>query len=160
MTKLVRRTMLVGLGAALFLAGSAHAQQGMDPSFFLDTDPVAAGVEQDIESSAEPGVVEPGIDPVDGLRIAQDTSATMWLGIESKMATALLSLGRITPGQEAELKELKIVDSLLVMILLGGTGLIVWYATAITRRARHLEFILKGNPLGTAQGPASGATTH
>jgi hypothetical protein len=142
MTKLVRRTMLVGLGAALFLAGSAHAQQSVDPSFFLDSDPLAAGVEQgltqdelnltqNIERNVEQGIAE-----IDALQIAQDTGISMQLGIESKVATAIL--GNYTPGEENDLKELKLMDTLLVWSLVAGTGLIAFYANAITRGERIL----------------------
>jgi hypothetical protein len=146
MTKLVRRSMLVGLGAALLLSSSAHAQQSVNPSFFLDLDPVAAGVEQEVQQGLTQDElnltqniernVEQGLAEIDALQIAQDTGITMQLGIESKVATAIL--GNYTPGEESDLKELKLMDTLLVWSLVAGTGLIALYANAITRGERIL----------------------
>jgi len=147
MTKLVRRTMLVGLGAALFLAGSAHAQQGVDPSSFSDSDPVGAGFEQNLEENFAQSielnvpqhleqVIEQDVAPIDGLQIVQDTGVSMQLGIENKVATAIL--GSYPPGEESDLRELKLMDTMLVWTLVVGTGLIACYAKTFTRGERTL----------------------
>ena len=146
MTKLVRRTMLVGLGAALFLAGSTHAQQSVDPSFFLDTDPVAAGVAQDVQQNLAQDElnlthdieqnIERGIAQIDELQIAQDTRISMQLGIKNKVATAIM--GSYTPGEESDLRQLKLIDTMLVWTLVVGTGLIACYANSFTRGERTL----------------------
>lgn len=149
MTKLVRRTMFVGLGAALFLSSSVHAQQGVNPSFFLDSDS-AAGVGHEMEQEVQQSLtqdelnltqniernVEQGMAEIDALQIAQDTGITMRRGIESKVATAIL--GSYTQGEESDLKELKLMDTLLAWTLVAGTGLIALYANAMTRGERIL----------------------
>jgi hypothetical protein len=134
--KMIRmQVMLMGLGAALLLASSAHAQQDMDPTAF-DVNPgtpriakVAAGYTAQSSATAK---------KTDS---AASTSESLWSGQETK--------------QEADLARLTMVDATMVVILMAGVGLIVLYAMAATRRERQLEM----SPQQASYTPASGATT-
>jgi hypothetical protein len=119
MRQLVRIKMLVGLGAALFLAGSIHAQQSVDPSSFSDAD--SSSVLQ-AAIAEDPAVAN--IEQIDALRIAQDTGLTMRLGLEN-LVLAGLSRPRT---EESDLAGLKIVDTLLFLTLAAGAGAIAGYA--------------------------------
>jgi hypothetical protein len=133
--KVIRmQAILMGLGAALLLASSAHAQQDMDPSSF-DVNPgtphvtkVAAG--HAAQSSAA----------VKKMDAAASASESIWSGQETK--------------QEADLARLTMVDATMVVILMAGVGLIVLYAMAATKRERRLEML----PQRGSYTPASGAT--
>jgi hypothetical protein len=122
MRQLVRVKMLVGLGAALFLAGSIHAQQSVDPSSFSDLD--SSTVQQ--AAIAEDSTAA-SIDQMDVLRIAQHTGSTMRAGLESLLLAAAYALSS-PRTEESDLAGLKIVDKLLVLILAAGAGAIVRYA--------------------------------
>jgi recombinational DNA repair protein (RecF pathway) len=127
--------MLVGLGAALLLARSARAQQDVDPTTF-DINPGAVKVEQPVAQKAASIVAPAKVEN------------------ESLVQTALWS-SKATQ-QETDLARVTLVDALLVVILLAGTGLIVMYAKVATRRERRLQPILQDGHYA----PASGATTH
>jgi hypothetical protein len=136
MQKMIRMQILLGLGAALLLAGSARAQQEVDPTSF-DINPGTPAVEQSrvpVTQQSAP--------------TANDTAQ------ESLVSTALWSPQ--ATHQETDMARMTLVGALLVVILMAGTALIVVYAKVATRRQRHLEPILADSPYG----PASGATTH
>lgn len=130
------RMMLAGLGAALVLAGSAYAQQEMDPTTF-DVNPgtphmVSGGVTRSTQSPA----------PASKVNSAAVESASLWNGE--------------TTEQEADLARLTFVDTMMVVILMIGIGLIVLYATAATRREHRLQI----SPEGAPYTPATGAAAH
>jgi hypothetical protein len=136
MRKMIRLQMLLGLGATLLLAGSARAQQEVDPTSF-DVNPGTPVAEQAMVPVAQPII-----------QTANDTPR------ESLVSTALWS--RQATHQETDMARMTLVGALLVVILIAGTALIVVYAKLATRRQRHMEPILSDSPYG----PASGATTH
>jgi hypothetical protein len=133
--KIVRmQVVLMGLGAALLLANSAHAQQDMDPTAFD---------------------VNPGTPHVDksAVRTAQSLPAAKKAPSEAAVPASLWS-GQ--DKQEADLARLTIVDATMVVIMMAGTGLIVLYAMAATRRERRLQI----SPQTARYTPASRATAH
>jgi hypothetical protein len=135
--KIVRmQVILVGLGAVLLLAGSAHAQQDMDPTSF-DVNPAT-----------------PRVAKVATARTAQGPSAATKANSTDTVGESLWSGQETT--QEADLARLTIVDATLVVILMTGVGLIVLYAMAATKRERRF-----GTP---SQSPsyvsAAAATAH
>ena len=129
MRQLVRIKMLVGLGVALFLAGSIHAQQSVDPSSFSDAD--FSGIQQ-AAITDDPAAAN--TEQTDGLRIAQDTALTMRLGLESALLAAAYALSS-PRTEESDLAGLKIVDTLLVLVLAAGAATIVRYAATGSYRA-------------------------
>jgi hypothetical protein len=136
MQTLVRMHMLMGLGAALFLASSVRAQQDVDPTTF-DINPGTAKLEQ---ATAPRPVLK--VEAAKSVASESMISAALW----SKRATK----------QETGLPRFSVVDTLVVLILVAGAGLIVAYAKIATRRERHLQPVLRD----TSYGPASSATTH
>jgi hypothetical protein len=153
MRQIARMHIVVGLGAALFLAGSARAQQGVDPSSFLvvnqPTDQQADGnVNQNLDGAPVTLHQAVSLDQIDELRIAQDTGATMWMGIEQELATAVLGRYAATEMDfaaavrgvattEVDMSALKTVDSLLVFGVMAGTLSIVNCGIAATRRRKQ-----------------------
>lgn len=134
--KMIRmQVMLMGLGAALLLASSAHAQQDMDPSSF-DVNPGTPHVTKVATGRAAQGsAATKKTDP------AAAASESIWSGQETK--------------QEADLARLTMVDATMVLILMAGVGLIVLYAMAATKRERRLEM---SPQRGSYSASASGAT--
>jgi hypothetical protein len=133
--KVVRtHVMLIGLGAALLLASSAHAQQDMDPTAFG---------------------INPGTPHVDmsALRAAQSLPAVKKAPSEAAVPT---SLWNGQDKQEADLARLTIVDLTMIVIMMAGICLIVLFALAATRRERRLQI----SPQATPYTPASRATAH
>jgi hypothetical protein len=119
--KVIRmQVILMGLGAALLLASSAHAQQDMDPSSF-DVNPGTPHVTKVAAGRAAQGSAE----VVKKANSAVSTSESILSGQETK--------------QEADLARLTMVDATMVLILMAGVGLIVLYAMAATKRERRLE---------------------
>ena len=120
MGQLVRVKTLVGLGAALFLASSIHAQQSVAPSFF-DADP--SSIEQAaVENPATPE----SADLMDSLELGQDTGLSMRLGAERLLISAAYALS--TPRtEESDLMGLKMMDTLLVIMLGAGVVTIARY---------------------------------
>ena len=127
--------MLVGLGAALLLVSSARAQQDMDPTYF-DINPGTAKVEQSVAP-----------------KTAQ-TVAPVKSENEGLIPTALCCSQ--ATKEETDLARGTIMDALMAVILMAGTGLIVLYPKVVTRRERRLQPILQDSP----DAPAFGATTH
>ena len=133
--KVIRmQVMLMGLGAALLLAGSAHAQQDMDPTAF----------------DVNPGT--PRIAKVVATHVAQSLAAVKKTDSAASAGGSLWSSQQTK--QEADLARLTMVDATMVLILMAGVGLIVLYAMAATKRERRLEM----SPQRAAYTPASGAT--
>jgi hypothetical protein len=133
--KVIRmQVMLMGLGAALLLASSAHAQQDMDPTAF-DVNP---GTPRIVKVAA--GHVAQSSATAKKTDSAASASESLWSGQETK--------------QEADLARLTMVDATMVVILMVGVGSIVLYAMAATKRERRLEM----SPQRGSYTTASGAT--
>jgi hypothetical protein len=110
----MQRVML-GLGAALLMAGSARAQQDMDPTYF----------------DVNPGT--PAVSKVVVVRAAQ-SSQTAKENASAESTLALANRSDVT--LEAGVTRMAIVDVGVALILLGGIVSIVLYAMAATRRER------------------------
>jgi hypothetical protein len=160
MRQRVRTQIVVGLGAALLLAGSTHAQQSVGPSSFLvveqTADPalnqqVDGNLNQNLDDAAVGLDQAVSLDQMDELRIAQRTGATMRMGIERDLATAILGRYAATgmdfaaamregATTEVDMSALRTVDSLLVFGVMAGTVSIACYGIAATwRRKQNLE---------------------
>ncbi|MCU1239828.1 MAG: hypothetical protein JWO71_554 [Candidatus Acidoferrum typicum] len=109
--------MMVGLGAALFMAGSARAQQDMDPTYF----------------DVNPGT--PAFSKAAVIRVAQSSPAANENGSTQNVLTLAVSKGATL---EARVARMAFVDAGVALILFGGILSIVLYALAATRRERNL----------------------
>jgi hypothetical protein len=110
--------MVVGLGAALLMAGTARAQQDMDPTYF----------------DVNPGT--PAVSKTAAVRLAQSAPAATENGsTQSALKLAVSKEGTL----EAGMARMAIVDTGVVLVLLGGICSIVLYALAATRRERRFE---------------------
>lgn len=106
---------MVGLGAALLMAGSARAQQDMDPTYF----------------EAKPGT--PAVSKVVVVRAAQSPQAVK----ENASAESALAFANGSDATlEAGVARMAIVDAGVALILLAGIVSIARYAMAATRRER------------------------
>jgi hypothetical protein len=114
-TKIRMQVIMVGLGAALLMAGLARAQQDMDPTYF-DVNPGAPAVSQDVV-----------------VRTAQNTQAA----VENAQGQAVVANGDST--LESVMTRITIIDTSIAVILFGGVLAIVLYAMAATRRERGLQ---------------------
>ena len=114
-TKIRMQMVMLGLGAALLMAGSARAQQDMDPTYF----------------DAKPGT--PAVGKVVTVRAAQ-SSQTAKENASAESTLALANRSDVT--LEAGVTRMAIVDVGVALILLGGIVSIVLYAMAATRRER------------------------
>ena len=132
--KRIRIRVLVGLGAALLMAGSARAQQDMDPTYF-DVNPGARTVKEDAVMRA--ALHEQA--KVDNAG-AQDSAAVV-----SGDSTL-----------ESVMTRIAIVDAGVVLVLFGGVISIVLYAMAATRRERGLQAQGENTPYT----PVSAATAQ
>jgi hypothetical protein len=132
--KRIRTQILIGLGAALLMAGSVRAQQDMDPTFF-DVNPGGPTVKEDAVMRA--ALHEQA--KIDNAAV-QDTAAVI-----SGDATLESAMTRIA-----------IVDAGVALVLFGGIICIVLYAMAATRRERFLQ-VQRGNAPYT---PVSAATAQ
>jgi hypothetical protein len=126
------RMALMGLGAALLLAGSAYAQQDMDPTDF----PINPGTPV-VERAAVPPVAQ---------AVAKSEDA------KTAVPTTLWS----ESTQESDFARMMVVDGTMLLILLAGVSSIALYAIAATKRDRLLQPVLQDGPYP----PASGVTTH
>jgi len=109
------QVIMVGLGAALLMAGTARAQQDMDPTYF----------------DVNPGTPAPG--KVAVVRTAQNLQAAK----ENASAESTLALAnRSDVTLETSVTRIAVVDSGIVLILLAGVVLIARYAVAAARGAR------------------------
>jgi len=109
------QVIMVGLGAALLMAGTARAQQDMDPTYF----------------DVKPGT--PAAGKVAVVRTAQNLQAAK----ENASAESTLALAnRSDVTLETSVTRIAVVDSGIVLILLAGVVLIARYAVAAARGAR------------------------
>src|SRR5215470_13821841 len=114
--KMIRaQMMLVGLGAALALGGSAYAQQEISPTTF-DINPGTPAVSNAVAKVEQPAA------PVSESKQAP-VSASLWSNANTK--------------QEADLARLLVIDTMMVVIMMIGVGAIVLYAKAATRNERR-----------------------
>ena len=105
---------VLGLGAALLFAGTARAQQEVDPTYF-DINPGTPSVK------AEP------------VRWAQQAPATQPKSLDTQSAMSIATGKDAT--LEAGLARVLVIDIALALIFLGGFASIVLYALAATKRA-------------------------
>ena len=115
--KIRMQMMMVGLGSALLLVGSARAQQDMDPTYF----------------DVKPG--SPAVSKAAAVRVAQSSPAASENGSRESALTLAVSKEATL---EAGVARMAIVDAGVVLILLAGIFSIVRYAMAATRRERNL----------------------
>jgi hypothetical protein len=109
------QVIMVGLGAALLMAGTARAQQDMDPTYF----------------DVKPGT--PAAGKVAVVRTAQNLQAAK----ENASAESTLALAnRSDATLETSVTRIAVVDSGVALILLAGVVLIARYAVAAARGAR------------------------
>ena len=116
-SKIRMQMMMVGLGAAMLMAGSAHAQQDMDPTYF----------------DVNPGT--PAVSKAAVVRQAQSSPAANENGATQSALTLAVSKETTL---EAGVARMAIVDAGVVLVLLSGILSIVLYALAATRRERNL----------------------
>jgi hypothetical protein len=115
-TKIRMQLVMVGLGAALLMAGSARAQQDVDPTYF-DVNPGTPAVSKVVP-------VQTGQSPTPA---AESSFAQSELALASSKEETL----------EAGVARMAIVDTGIVMLLFGGVISIVLYAKAATRRRAY-----------------------
>lgn len=132
--KIRMQMLMVGLGAALLMAGSARAQQDMDPTLF-DVNPGTPAVSKAVIAQA-----------------AHSSQAKENASAESTLALA----NRQDATLEAGVNRMAIVDSGVALILLAGIVSIVRYAMAATRRERALRVSSTPGP----HTPVSAATAQ
>jgi hypothetical protein len=116
-TKIRTQMLMVGLGAALLMAGSARAQQDMDPTSF----------------DINPGT--PAVSKAVVVRVAQNKETAQDSGATSALAVAISREATL----EAGVTRMAIVDAAILLILFGGLFSIVVYARAATRRERMIR---------------------
>ena len=107
--------LMVGLGAALLMAGSARAQQDMDPTYF-DVNPGTPAVSKTVLVKAAPS----------SQAAKENASAESTLALANRSDVTL----------ETSVTRVAIVDSGIALILLAGVVLIARYAVAAARGAR------------------------
>jgi hypothetical protein len=129
------QTMIVGLGIALSMAGTARAQQDMDPTYF----------------DINPGT--PAVSKGPAVRVAHSSQAANDNG-QAESALALATSNDAT--LEAGVMRMAIVDAGIALILIGGIASIVLYAMAATRRER----MPRVSPMGAPYRPVSAATAQ
>ena len=113
--KIRMQAMMLGLGAALLMAGSARAQQEMDPTYF-DINPGTPAVSQ-----AAP------------VRLATAPAGKA----DGQAQSALMLATSKEDTLEAGVMRMAIVDTSIALILVGGILSIVVYALVATRRERR-----------------------
>jgi hypothetical protein len=134
-TTIRTQMMMLGLGAALLMAGSVHAQQDMDPTYF-DVNP------------GTPAVTKAAV-----VRLAQNAP----IAEENGKAESALMLATSREGTlEAGVMRMAVVDGGIMLILLGGIVSIVMYAMAATRRERNLG----ASTVNASYRPVSAATAQ
>ena len=103
---------LVGLGAAMMFAGTARAQQEIDPTYF-DINPGTPAVKAaPVRTAQASPAAQKSRDTESALSIATGKDATL----------------------EAGLTRVAVIDSALAVIFFGGFASIVVYAVAATKR--------------------------
>jgi hypothetical protein len=128
-TKIRMELVMMGLGAALLMAGTARAQQDMDPTYF----------------DVNPGT--PAVSKVVPVRTAQSLpNAT-----ENQSAQSALMLASSKEETlEAGVARMAIVDAGVVLVLFGGVIAIVLYARAATQRERVIRVNSPYSPVSAA----------
>ena len=134
-TKIRMQILMVGLGAALLTAGSARAQQDMDPTYF----------------DVKPGT--PAVSKVVAVRTAQSSAREAENG---SAENALMLASSKESTLEAGVARMAILDAGAVLILFGGVISIVLYARAATRRERMIGVSRMNRPYA----PVSAATAQ
>lgn len=114
-TKIRTQMLMVGLGAAFLMAGSARAQQDMDPTYF--------GINPGTQAASKAEVV----------RVAQSSPRAPE---NASAQNALMLASSKEATLEAGVARMAIVDTGVALILFGGVIAIGLYAKAATRRAR------------------------
>jgi hypothetical protein len=132
-TKIRTQMLMVGLGAALLMAGSARAQQDIDPTYF-DINPGTPAVSEVVVAQAAQSLP----------RATENGSAQNALMLASSKDATL----------EAGVARMAIVDTGVALILFGGVIAIVLYAKAATRRER-LDKVSQVNPPYAPVSPAT-----
>jgi hypothetical protein len=116
--KIRMQMMMVGLGAALLMAGSARAQQDMDPTYF----------------DVNPG--PPAVSKAPVVRMAHNSPAAA----ENVRAESTLALATSKDATlEASVTRMAVLDASVILILLGGVVSIVLYAMKATHRERMVR---------------------
>jgi hypothetical protein len=133
--KIRMQAIMLGLGAALLMAGSARAQQDMDPTYFdvKPGTPAATKVAHVRVAQSAPTAKDSG-EPESALRLATSREATL----------------------EAGVMRMAVVDAGIALILMGGLVSIVLYAMAATRRERNIG----ASRLNAPYRPVSAATAQ
>ena len=132
--KIQMQMVMVGLGAALLMAGSARAQQDMDPTYF-DVNPGKPAVSKIIVVKAQ-----------NSQAAKENASAQSTLALANRSDVTL----------ETSVTRVAIVDSGIALILLAGVVLIARYAVAAARGARVPSISKVTRPYT----PASAATAQ
>ena len=112
--RILVRMMMVGLGAAL-LAGSAYAQQDMDPTYFE---------------------IKPGTPVVSKAAVRQAAQSPAALKENSAAQSAMTLASSDDATLEADVTRMEIVDVGVAVILFAGMVSIVSYAILAARRER------------------------
>ena len=104
--------MLVGIGAAMLFAGTARAQQDMDPTYFDVNPGTPAAKAATVRTAQQAPAVQKTRDTESALSIASGKDSTL----------------------EAGLTRVAVIDGALALIFFGGFASIVVYAVAATKR--------------------------
>ena len=116
--KIQMQMLMIGLGAALLMAGSARAQQDMDPTYF-DVNPGTSAVGKVVTVRAMHG----------SQAAKENTSAESTLALANRSDVTL----------ETGVTRMAIVDAGVALILLAGIVSLVVYAMAATRHERAIR---------------------
>ena len=128
-TKIRMQMVMMGLGAALLMAGTARAQQDMDPTYF----------------DVNPGT--PAASKVAAVRTAQSLPRAA----ENQSAQSALALASSKEETlEAGVARMAIMDVGVILVLFGGVVAIVLYAKAATRRERLVRVSHPYSPVSAA----------
>ncbi len=126
------QVMLLGLGTVLLMAGSARAQQDMDPTYF----------------DVNPGT--PAVSKVVVVKAALHPQAAK----ENQRAESVLTLASSQDATlEAGVTRMALVDAGVALMLLAGIVSIVLYSMAATRRERSIRI----SPVSAPYTPVSAA---
>jgi hypothetical protein len=132
--KRLRLQILIGLGAALLMAGSVRAQQDIDPTFF-DVNPGRPTVNEE-------AVMRAALHEQEKIETAAARDSAAVVSGDSTLESAMTRMA--------------IVDAGVALVLFGGIISIVLYAMAATRREHFLP-VQRGNAAYT---PVSAATAQ
>jgi len=140
--RICMQMMMVGLGGAL-LAGSAYAQQDMDPTYF-DIKPGTPAVSKAIvrQAAQSPAALKENSVAQSAMTLASSDDATL----------------------EADVMRMEIADVSVALILFAGMVSIVSYAILATRRERAFRVssasALRVSPVSAPYTPVSAATAQ